>query len=952
MRKTLPACRWLFSITCVALALAAGAAHAENPKTILFYGNSFTIGIGSTEAQNAGGVPGVVRALAIAAGHPAPNVENAAVSGQTLTWHLANNLAVIANPQDFTPAPGFQWDVVVIQDFSTRPTHIGNLPLFRSDVVDMYEAVRAHSLNVAPVLYETWARGPGHSYYTGDNPEFPGGPAQMQQELRDGYELARQDVDAAYGSGKATTAPVGDAWEDTGWNDLHSTDIYHANSRGTYLAALVIYGTIYQERTAGLPPVLASISPQAAADLQAYADAVIPDPCGFAGPDCNANCIPDRREPDCNANTLADDCDLAAGTSRDCNTNGTPDECESVLLTAWTDDFETDTSAAWNVVAKDAGDTAAFNVDYAALGIPIAPRSQPGDAHGLQLIANSNAGPADASGVCAYPLGVSVSGDFVFRWDMYLRWASPNTTEHACFGVLHSGTRLIGSADVSSNTDGIFFAASSDGDVAAGSTALDGAIKDYNSYVGQPGAAPTRQPLASWDNTQAFFQALFPSVAGDIVGPSTAGSCGRQWVTGEIAQQNGVITWKLNGATIASAPNTAVFSAGAVMLGLFDHFSGQNTTGHAFIIYDNVEIQIGATGVTGLSTCITGPCDNPPCYPGGLDDCCFFDDDLDGDVDLIDYAAMQAAYEPAPPALSFTPNFAAFTLTAGTDTDQAAIVITTSDAQSPAITLTAIDNTTESTPSWLTTPSTAEHGVSFNITVDATGLMVGNYAATITASALGYASADFAVTLSIDPAPDDPTMLIDFGSSTILTTGQPRHWNNVHGGNWAAPVALSNVAGIPTGVTLTITPGLGFNGSNTNGTTTPPPGSAIALRNYPASATQDSLFGNDVFFGAGIFPTAEIVLSGLNPGTAYDLTFCASRMGVGDIRTTDYAVQGANSGVATLNAAGNDSNVVTVPNITPDGSNQITLTIDKGATNNNANGFYYLGILEITEASP
>lgn len=922
--------------------------RAEEPKSILFYGNSFTLGIGSTEAQNAGGVPGIVQALATAAGHPTPSVENAAVSGQTLTWHLANNLSHIASPEDFTPPPGFHWDVVVIQGFSTRPTHIGNLPQFRSDVVDLFAQVRNHSPAVAPVLYETWARGPGHSYYTGTSPEFPGGPAQMQQELRDGYGLARQDVDSAYGPGTTTIAPVGSTWETTGWDDLHASDIYHANSRGSYLAALVLFGTIYGEPTSGLPAILASISPQEAAALQAYADAMIPDPCSFAGPDCNANCVPDVREPDCNANGAVDACDIAAGTSRDCNANAVPDDCESVLLPVWSDDFEADTSADWHIVARDAGDFAIFSVDYAALGIPPAPRSAPGATRGLRMEANTVAGPADASGLSAYPVNLQVTGDFVFRWDMYVRWASPNTTEHASFGILHDGTRLNASAETSSSTDGVFFAAAGDGDVAVGSTSLDGTIKDYNAYYGFSGAAPIRQPLPAWDNTQAAFQALLPSVAGDAVGLSVAGSVGRRWVTGEIEQHAGVITWRLNGQEIYAASNTSGFSAGTVMLGFFDHFSGQNATGNAYVIFDNAGVVAAASPAGALAACATGPCAPPDCYPAEPANCCLADADADGDIDLHDFAQMQSAFEPPPPGLSFSPPGAAFTLTAGPNSDQVAVTITASDGGAPAVALTAVDADTQSTPTWLTVPASASPGVSFDLTVDATGLAVGTRSALVTATAAGYTSAEFWVTLNVDPAPSDPTMLIDFGSSSIQTSGQPRHWNNVHGTNMASPVPLTSVAGVATGVTLTITPGLGFNGSNTNGTTAPPAGSAIDLRGYPANATQDSLFGNDVAFGAGIFPVVEMKLSGLTPGTAYDLYFCASRLGVGDIRTTDYVVSGANAGSATLNASANDANVVSVLNILPDAQNEITITVDKGATNNNANGFYYLGVMEIT----
>jgi len=522
-----------------------------------------------------------VQALALAAGHTAPLVENAAVSGQSLAWHLANNLSVISAPQDFVPPPGFQWDAVVIQDFSTRPTYIGDLAAFRADVLSMYEQVRGHSPAVVPILYETWARGPGHEFYTGENPIFPGGPAQMQQQVRDGYLLARADINALYGPGTAWVAPVGDAFENSGWDDLHADDIYHANSRGTYLAALVIFGTIYNEPTSGLPPVLASISPPEAAALQALADAVIPNPCGFTGPDCNANCIPDRREPDCNGNETPDDCDISAGGSRDCNADGIPDECS----------------------------------------------------------------PA---------------------------------------------------------------------------------------------------PLGS------------------------------------------------------------------------------------------------------MAVCLTGPCSPPDCYPATPENCCLLDSDLDGDIDLADFAVAQTAY---------------------------------------------------------------------------TG-------------------------------PQVERVLVDFGSVTLQTTGQPEVWNNIHPGNMTTPLPLVNTAGEATGVTLTISAAQRFNNANTSGTISPASGSPLALRGYPPTATQDSLFGNDVWFEGGVFPVAVVTLSGLTPGASYTLILTASRMGVTDIRTTDYVVSGETTTAVTLDVANNDANILVINGMMPTAGGALTITVDKGESNNNAYGFYYLGVLELERVVP
>ena len=95
--------------------------------------------------------------------------------------------------------PGEKWEHVVLQDFSTQPTHIGNLALHRSSALGLYDLVDNHSPDVQAVMFETWARGPGHSFYTGASPAFPGGPAQMQQELREGYQLSTGDINAAAG---------------------------------------------------------------------------------------------------------------------------------------------------------------------------------------------------------------------------------------------------------------------------------------------------------------------------------------------------------------------------------------------------------------------------------------------------------------------------------------------------------------------------------------------------------------------------------------------------------------------------------------------------------------------------------------------------------------------------------------------------------------------------------
>ena len=268
----------------VLTALIANLAQAQPAKDILWYGNSFT---NATCCGGSVSVPNTFRLIAIAAGQTEPVNRNASADGQSLLFHRNNNTNVITTGI----VPGGQWEHVVLQDFSTAPTHIGNLSQHLSSSLSLYQAVAAHSPNVVPVMYETWARGFGHSFYAGANPSFPGGPAQMQAELRSGYQQSTANINAAVGSDIALLAPVGDVWESTGFaSNMYAGDIYHANDRGTLLNALVLYATIYEDYTVSdinLTSVLTNFNPDLtpamgqsiAASVDAYFASVnVPEP--------------------------------------------------------------------------------------------------------------------------------------------------------------------------------------------------------------------------------------------------------------------------------------------------------------------------------------------------------------------------------------------------------------------------------------------------------------------------------------------------------------------------------------------------------------------------------------------------------------------------------------------------------------------------------------------------
>ncbi|TWT72710.1 hypothetical protein Pla123a_40090 [Posidoniimonas polymericola] len=273
------------------LLLSVGWADAA-PLNIIFYGNSFTFGAGSSRP-----VDSIFRDIATIAGHERPYTISAASSGQDLEWHVNNNTQRITS----SILPGNNWDHIVLQEHSTKLTRAyPDSPPFPASVeeskttaVELFNVAKQHSPGVTPVLYETWARGPGHAFYTGANPLFSG-PAEMQAEIRAGYDALQEALDTDAGQQQTLLAPVGDAWREANYDNLHATDLWHAQNRGSLLAALVIYGTIYGDtNTSALDltqrRVLDSLNLTEAdgAFLTAAADATlraenVPEPCSAA----------------------------------------------------------------------------------------------------------------------------------------------------------------------------------------------------------------------------------------------------------------------------------------------------------------------------------------------------------------------------------------------------------------------------------------------------------------------------------------------------------------------------------------------------------------------------------------------------------------------------------------------------------------------------------------------
>ena len=203
--------------------------------------------------------------------------------------------------------------------------------------------------------------------------------------------------------------------------------------------------------------------------------------------------------------------------------------------------------------------------------------------------------------------------------------------------------------------------------------------------------------------------------------------------------------------------------------------------------------------------------------------------------------------------------------------------------------------------------------------------------------------------MQVDFAPvQSPRILIDFGGANTMELGTDDPydaWNNVTlAVGTTDDGVLSNLLrtdGSATAISLEMVSR--FNGNNENGTQVGIEGGAP----YEVDATRDTLYGNTELFNGleNVFPAFN--LTGLNPSTAYDLTFYASRMGVGDNREARFTVTGASETFADLNAANNEFETVTVNDVLPDTTGKITIRLAPGPNNDNGSHFTYLGVLQL-----
>jgi hypothetical protein len=243
------------------VAIGLPSAVSAQPK-ILFIGNSFTYGgsDATNKTMKLGGVPALFSLLAQAGGQPKPETKMITAGGQDFRYHNSH-------PATLAAIKSQPWNYVVLQNYSTEPTHMvdGKHSVTNHYIygIALYQRVMSNNPTTHVILYETWSRAAAHPFISGVSglTNFAS-TMEFQAELRANYKgLANALNKANPTNPPVIIAPVGDAWENVGglratsdphYVRLHASDNYHANDNAYYLAAAVFYATIYNANPHGL----------------------------------------------------------------------------------------------------------------------------------------------------------------------------------------------------------------------------------------------------------------------------------------------------------------------------------------------------------------------------------------------------------------------------------------------------------------------------------------------------------------------------------------------------------------------------------------------------------------------------------------------------------------------------------------------------------------------------
>lgn len=172
----------------------------------------------------------------------------------------------------------------------------------------------------------------------------------------------------------------------------------------------------------------------------------------------------------------------------------------------------------------------------------------------------------------------------------------------------------------------------------------------------------------------------------------------------------------------------------------------------------------------------------------------------------------------------------------------------------------------------------------------------------------------------------------------------PADWNNITT-TFTQPLTtyIKDAEGEPTGILLRYNDI--FVSTNEGGAKT-----TNTIMNMPEEVSKSCLWGytKKTFSTFAVQPTGGFKFIHLNKDLTYDFTIYSSRINCADNRETEFIIDGEEKLSATLNAANNYDNTITISNVKPHTDGSLQLTVKPGSSNDNEFGFYYLNAISIS----
>jgi hypothetical protein len=259
----------------------------------------------------------------------------------------------------------------------------------------------------------------------------------------------------------------------------------------------------------------------------------------------------------------------------------------------FSDNFDADTSASWNVNTSSADTSATFAFDYSTLGISASPNGG-GSTLGLRLAANI-AEPTSTEAITLSPMGQSFSGTYQLSFDLWMNYTigGDAPTEYFTAGIGYDNT-TVNHGHVSGS--GGWFGADGDG----------GSSRDYRAYknateqLAESGQFSAGITSDAQDSSNSYYDSFGNidvtalSLGGSQMGTTQVGSLGFEWHEIVITVDGVTALWEIDGIPIAELDPTIDIAfplSGNISIGYMDIFSSVAApSAFAFAVIDNVVV--------------------------------------------------------------------------------------------------------------------------------------------------------------------------------------------------------------------------------------------------------------------------------------------------------------------------------------------------------------------------